>query len=148
MSDVAFDFDAWYGETRREPFTFTWAGEKWSLPHFSEIDWRVIDVAAELEALASADENAEIPVDLILKFFQHGFRLDPEQAARWEQVPQPIQLIMNIFDQWQKHAGADLGELLASSDSSASTERPLKLTSRATTRSVSRARSTGGRKRG
>lgn len=143
------NFDRWYADNRRERYTFQWANQQWSLPNFAEIDLRVIGVAVDLDALADGDEDAEVSPDLVLKLFEYGFAFDAEQAERWKNTPQPIPVMLHIFAEWQQHGSSDLGELSASTASSRSTGRPSKLTSRATTKgSGSRARSTGGRKRG
>lgn len=139
-----FDLDAVYAETRTEPFRFKWAGEEWELPLFADIDWRALGLANELTALADTENMAEVDVSVLRRLFEFAF--GPTQAARWDKVPQNTSAMTTLFGAWQSYSGTTLGESSASTDSSASTERPSKPTSTGTTRSGSRRRSTAAKK--
>lgn len=145
MADV-YDLDAVYAEERGDPFLFRWAGQDWELPHFGDIDWRAAGLAGELEELADAGGQADVPIEALQKLFDYAFGAD--QAARWAQVSQPSTAMVRLFGAWQKHGGAELGESSASTGSSPSTGRPSKRTSRATTASGSAKRSTASRRSG
>lgn len=139
-----FDLDALYAEQRKAPFQFRWSGETWELPAFSDIDWRALQLAVEIESLANVDNVADVDVTIIQRMF--GYAFSPEQAERWERVPQSTTAMIALFGQWQRHGGADMGESSASTDSSASTGRPSRRTSTGTTASGSRPRSSARRK--
>lgn len=130
MAEI-YDLDARYAEVVKEPFQFRWAGKEWELPHFGDIDWRAAGLATQIEAVVGDDGNAEIDVSVLQQLFDYAF--GPEQAARWAKVRQPVTAMTMLFTDWQKHGGTSVGESSASTDSSASTVRPSKRTSRATT---------------
>jgi hypothetical protein len=137
-----------YNAVRREPFTFEWEGQDWQLPHFGDIDWRAAGLAGDLEALTSGGETAtaDVPVETLQSLFRYAF--GPEQAERWERAGQPGTAMVLLFQHWQEHAGADVGEPSASTGSSPSTGRPSKRTSPGITGSGSRTRSSARPKPG
>ena len=36
------DLDAAYAEIRKDPYTFTLGGRQWTLPHMSDLDYRML----------------------------------------------------------------------------------------------------------
>lgn len=111
MSDV-FDLDAVAAEETKEPLRFTWHGQEWTLAHMTGVDWRVIEQA----------NNGDI--DAIRRAFRAG--MGEEQAARFDELPQPIAAMTALFRRWLDHNGLTEGESPASPDSSGSTAGPSK----------------------
>lgn len=120
MSDDVFDLDAVAAEETKEPLRFTWHGQEWTLAHMTGMDWRVI------ESANSGD------IDAIRKAFRYG--MGEEQAARFDELPQPIAAMTKLFGRWLDHNGLTEGESSASPDSSGSTAGPSKRPSKRTTR--------------
>ncbi|WP_431881577.1 hypothetical protein [Micromonospora chalcea] len=116
----SFDLDAVAAEATREPMTFTYHGQEWTLAHMTGVDWRVVELANEGDLQA------------IRKAFRMG--MGDEQAERFDELPQPIAAMTALFTQWLKFNGLTEGESAASPDSSESTAGPSKQPSRRTTR--------------
>nr|WP_221374407.1 hypothetical protein [Actinoplanes polyasparticus] len=129
-SPIVDDLDAAYAELRREPYTFQWAGQQFTLPHINDLDFRIL---AEIETLDTAD------VAKVLDLFNRMF--GPEQAARWSEVSVPTPVLFMLFERWIAHGGGQLGEDSASSGSSGSTGKSSRRTSDASTATDSRSRS-------
>lgn len=126
MGEAAFDLDAVLAEEdaaeKRKPFPFTFDGKKYTLPP-------VMDVRA-----LAAIEQGELAG--ILRHL-----LGSEQWAYIEASPKMLTVtaMSALVEAYYKYiGGADLGKLLASTGSSASTAKPSKRISSATTRSRSR----------
>ncbi|MFI7073557.1 hypothetical protein [Micromonospora sediminicola] len=128
-----FDLDAAWAEEQRTPFTFTWAGSRWTLPHLGDIDWRMVALADEMDLPA------------IQEVLRTGMG---ERAAEWEDTPQPAPAMLKLFDAWLEHSGMRPGEAPGSDGSSPSTEEPSPPISTASTASASAKPSSGRRKSG
>lgn len=120
MSDDVFDLDAVAAEATKEPLRFTYRGQEWTLAHMTGVDWRVIDLANTGD------------IEAIRKAFRYG--MGEEQAARFDELPQPIAAMTSLFRRWLDHNGLTEGESPASPDSSGSTAGPSKQRSKRTTR--------------
>ncbi|WP_051797279.1 hypothetical protein [Catenuloplanes japonicus] len=130
---VKFNLTARYAEIKKEPFEFVWPGgdgkdRDWTLPYIQDIDLRV------LEACEAEDVTA------LRQAFEIAFELAGQDEA-WAEAPKPTSAIKELFHAWQEWDGVQPGESEASSDSSTSTGRPSKQTSRGSTKSGSRQRS-------
>lgn len=131
----ADDLDAAYAEIRRDPYIFTWAAREWTLPHLSDLDFRI---QLKIETAESLDVNELI--GLFGEMFGAG------QAEAWAQVQVPTPVLFLLFERWLKHSGAKPGEDSASSGSSGSTGKSSRRTSGASTASGSRKPSTAAKK--
>lgn len=123
MASEVFDLDAVAAEVVKEPMPFTWEGQQWTLAHMTGVDWRVMEMATagDIEAMQKAFRYA----------------MGPEQAKRFDKVPQPLAPMKELFKRWLRHNGSSEGESSASPDSSASTAGPSKPPSNSTTDSTS-----------
>ena len=104
------DLDAAYAEIAPKPYGFVWEGQKWVLPHFRSLDWRIQD---KIENADGLDLNG------IHSLFGEIF--GGAQAERWNQTVQPSDKLPLLFRRWIAHSKAKRGEEPASNDSSAST---------------------------
>jgi hypothetical protein len=105
-----FDLDDYIAENAKEPYRFKRGGQTFSLPHFSDVDWRI----------AEAAESGQ--VGALREIFRRSFGED--QWAEFENYPQPSGAIGELFRRWQKHAGLKPGESQGSAGSSGSTAGP------------------------
>ncbi len=126
------NYDRAYAEKRRAPFEFVWDGRDWELPHMRDVD---IELLREIQGTDNMD------LDAILALMPRLFVKATDRQA-WKDTAKPSAILIDIFSDWLAHAGQDAGESSASTDSSASTERPSKRTSTGSTASASRKRST------
>lgn len=128
-----FDLDAVAAEAEKDPYPFSWKGQRWVLKHASTIDLRTLEPAdgGDLAAMRLAILSA----------------LGEEQAARFNTVPQDADAMAALFDRWTNHAGNAEGESPASPASSASTEPRSRPASRSTTRASGSASSGKARSR-
>jgi hypothetical protein len=125
------DLDAAYAEIRKEPYQFLWpAGRQWSLPHLSDLDYRLMNRIESYTTLTTTELEA-LFVEIL-----------GDQAEQWGQTKVPTPVLYMVFERWIKHCGGELGEEPASSGSSGSTGKSSRRTSGGTTRSGSRSRST------
>ena len=127
--DDGFDLDAAYAAERQEPFRFLWKGSWWTVPHLSEIDWRLTALADEMD------------IDAIREVLARGLG---EQAEEFERTDQPTPAMLKLFDRWLVHSGMKPGEAPGSDGSSPSTAEPSPQTSTSSTASPS-ARPSSGR---
>jgi hypothetical protein len=128
-------------EATAEPFWFRWGDRWWRLPHLSMLDF---SVQARVESFHETIENVtdvEVVTDRVNTLFR--LIMGEEQGGAFAHVDRPLNVLLDILNQWITHSGAEPGESAASTGSSTSTERPSKPTSTATTASGSRKRSTG-----
>ena len=109
QTDV-FDLDAYVAEHRKAPYQFRYGGEDFELPHASDTDWRVAEVADLGD------------VEAIRMLLRRG--LGPERWERFDALPQPAAAMGELFRRWQAHSGVKPGESPASPASSGSTARP------------------------
>lgn len=130
----ADDLDAAYAEIRREPYFFTWAGRKWSLPHLSDLDYRT---------MLKIEQRDELGVVELAALFAELFSADQREA--WAEAVVPLPVVFMLFDRMMKHSGVKPGESPASKRSSKSTGTKSRPTSAASTSSASPKPSTAKR---
>jgi hypothetical protein len=102
-SDGVFDLDAVIAETTNEPFTFVFAGRKWTIPHMGELD--VWPLVAEAE---KGDLQAARAV------FEAAFG---DEWAEFRAIPMKQHAFNKLLDRYMRHAGVKLGESRASTSS-------------------------------
>jgi hypothetical protein len=136
-----YDLQRVYAE-KKKPFWFRWEDQWWKLPHPRMMDF---EVQAEIESFDFGSltqeggdlEDAKARLNKI-----YGLIMGEEQAARWRECEaRPVQMQLEMLNEWMARTGASQGEAPASDDSSRSTGRPSKRTSTASTGSGSRRRS-------
>ncbi|BAL87294.1 hypothetical protein AMIS_20740 [Actinoplanes missouriensis 431] len=136
--------------TEQNPeFWFRWADRWWMLPNIHLLDFDThIDVLSFGSKFANISDDATEADIAVLK--EHVSALFAKlldegragQGADFIKVKRPLNVLLDLIDQWKSHSGSDEGEASASAGSSKSTGRPSKRTSTATTKSGSRTRST------
>jgi hypothetical protein len=124
------DLDAAYAEIRKQPYDFQFAGRSWSLPHLSDLDYRLMNRIESYTTLTTTELEGLFNEIL------------GDQAEQWGQTKVPTPVLYMVFERWIKHSGGELGEEPASSGSSGSTGKSSRRTSGGTTGSGSRKRST------
>ena len=123
MSQV-FDLDAAVGDANAEPFRFTWGGKPFELPAAMALPVdRLLRIVAAIEGIETAtpDGIAELL----------GLLVDEETLARLSAArPLSVDGLMKLITAWISREGLSLGKSPASADSSSSTARKSKPTSR------------------
>lgn len=132
--DDVFDLDAVSSEQRakRQPFPFKFRGQRRELANM----YAVLD----LDTLEAAQNN---DLAALRKSLANGLA---EQADEVNVGAMTVDELVPLFEQWMTHSAATPGESPASSDSSGSTGRPSRRTSKGSTGSVSVRRSGARRK--
>jgi hypothetical protein len=138
-----FDLQRTFAEKKAD-FWFRWADRWWQLPNLNMLDFEIQIQVMSFQGRISEDNT---DAATLLAFVNELFDLLMEagrkgQAAEWRQVQRPLPALMTMMSQWSEHSGVDEGESSASADSSKSTGRPSKRTSKPSTGSASRTRST------
>lgn len=130
VKPVVDDLDAAYAEIRKAAYDFQFAGRSWSLPHLSDLDYRLMNRIESYTTLTTAELEGLFEEIL------------GDQAGQWQQTQVPTPVLFMVFERWIKHSGGELGEDSASNASSANTGRRSRRTSGGSTGSGSPKRST------
>lgn len=133
--DGEFDADAYFAETKAEPYPFHWAGQRWELTNVYDLDDSILD-------LLGADEltTDEIKTVVVAAFGEQQW------TALTTKKRLPIKVEVELFNRWMRSCGVNPGEAERSADSSADTAGRSKRTSNGSTVSGSRGRSTAAKK--
>ena len=117
---MAFDLDAVIAEATGAPYEFTFGGEIFTLPPDADV--------FAVQKMA----KGEVGDALVMM-------LGAEQYARMESLPQlfGVKAFEALMTNYMSYIGSTVGESLASTDSSPSTERPSNPTSSVSTASPS-----------
>lgn len=135
-----YDLQRVYAE-KLKPFWFRWEDQWWTLPHPKMLDF---EVQAEIESFdfsALTDEGSDIEAAKGRLNTLYDLIMGEEQGTRWRATTRPVQMQLDMLNEWIARAGGQQGEAPASNDSSVSTGRPSKRTSSGSTASGSRRRS-------
>lgn len=100
-----YNLDAVEAESDLSPWRVHWQGKKWEFAHLDNFDmWPFL-----------SDESTGNDVEEALKIFQVA--LGEKQWAEFQKLPIPRYKLKALFEAYQKHCGAGMGEDGASSGS-------------------------------
>ncbi len=91
-----YDLDALEAEASGEPFHFRLGGKEYTLPPFNALDKKLLD------ALNQGDQQVAIEA------LRMG--LGKEDAKTFDATPAKLSTVNELFRQWAKESGIDVGE--------------------------------------